>query len=172
LNGQFFSKLEQISDSDKTVLSVGHNTFFTHDGDATLVRYVTDKGTAELALGTIEELCEGSSPFESTDDDWVDVYLPLLVAIESGISGAYEDDPDLKDKDLVTILERLIMKPDIQLNSPVAVAIQDHIKLTLVTNTYYKKEVIGALRKVLRSVRRHHAVDSPKGYLNFIKDKV
>jgi hypothetical protein len=151
---------------------VGHNTFFTHDGEATIVRYVSDKGTAELALGSIEELCEGSAAFESSDDDWVDEYLPLLAAIESGINRAQEVDADLKDKDLITILERLIMKPDIRLHSQVAIAIQDHLKLTLATNSYSKKEVIGALKKVLRSVRRHHAVGGAKGYLKFIKDKV
>jgi len=172
LNREFVSKLEKISDSDKTVFSVGHNTFFTHDGNTTVVRYVTDKGIAEYTLGSIEELCEGSAPFESTDDDWMDIYLPLLMAVESGINRAHKDNPDLRDKDLITILERLIMKPDINLINQVAVAIQDHIKLTLATNTYSKKEVIGSLRKVLRSVRNHHAIDGPKGYLNFIKDKV
>jgi hypothetical protein len=172
LNREFVSKLEKICDSGKTVFSIGHNTFFTHDGDTTVVRHVTDKGTAELALGTIEELCEGSAPFESTDEDWIDMYLPLLMAIESGINRAHETHPDLRDKNLVTILERLIMKPDINLNNQVAAAIQDHIKLTLATNTYSKKEVIGALKKVLRSVRNHHAVDGPKGYLDFIKDRV
>jgi len=172
LNKQFVLKLEEFAGSDKAALRVGHNTFFTHDGDATIVRYVTDKGTAELALGSIEDLCEGSAPFESSDEDWVDEFLPLLMAVESGINRAQEGDPDLKDKDLITILERLIMKPDIHLNSQVAVAIQDHLKLTLATNSYSKKGVIGALRKVLRSVRRHHAVDGAKGYLKFIKGKV
>jgi hypothetical protein len=102
---------------------------------------VTDKGTAELALGSIEELCEGSAAFESGDEDWVDEYLPLLAAVESGINRAQEGDPD-------------------------------HLKITLATNSYSKKEVIGALRKMLRSVKRHHAVDGAKGYLKFIKDKV
>jgi len=79
---------------------------------------------------------------------------------------------DLKDKILITILKRLIMKPDINLNHPAAIAIQDNLKLTLATNAYSKKEVIGSLKKVLRSVTRHHSVNGPKGYLNFIKDQV
>lgn len=172
MNKEFVSRISDLADSDKTVFSIGRNTFFTHDGGTTGVRYVTEKGTAELALGTIEQLCEGSAPFESADEEWVDIYLPLLMAIESGINRAHEDDPNLKDKDLVTILERLVMKPDIHLESRVAVAIQDHVKLTLATSTYSKKEVIGALKKVLRSVKRHHAVEGPKGYLNFIRGKV
>jgi hypothetical protein len=172
LKREFLSKLEEILDSDKTVFSIGHDTFFTHDGNTTVVRHVTAKGMAEYTLGSIEELCEGNAPFESTDADWMDNYLPLLMAVESGVNRGHKDNPDMRDKDLMAILERLIMKPDINLNDPVTVAIQDHIKLTLATNTYSKKEVIGSLKKVLRSVRNHHAIDGPKGYLNFIKDKV
>lgn len=133
---------------------------------------MADRGTAELELGTIEELCEGSAPFESTDEEWTDMYLPLLMAVESGINRAHASDPDLKDKIIITILKRLIMKPDINLNHPVTIAIQDNLKLTLATNTYSKKEVIGSLKKVLRSVTRHHSVNGSKGYLNFIKDQV
>jgi len=51
-----------------------------------------------LGLGSIEELCEGNAPFESTGEEWVDMYLPLLTAVESGINRPHEDDPDLKDK--------------------------------------------------------------------------
>jgi hypothetical protein len=172
LNKEFVSKIEEISDSDEVVFSVGHNTFFTHEDDRTVVRYRTDGGTVETQLGAIEEMCEGNRPFQSTDAEWIDVYLPLLMAIESAINRCHREDPDLKDKDLVPILKRLIVKPDINLEHAVAVAIQDHIKLTLCTNTYSKKEVIGGLKKVLRSVRNHHAVDGPKGYLNFIEGKV
>jgi len=172
VNREFVTKLKKISDSEDHVFSIGHNTFFTHDGDRTTVRHVTDRGTAEIELGPIEELCEGSAPFDSTDEDWTDMYLPLVMAVESGISRAHASDPDLKDKTVITILKRLIMKPDINLNHPMAIAIQDNLKLTLATNAFSKKEVIGSLKKVLRSVTRRHAVDGPKGYLDFIKDKV
>jgi hypothetical protein len=70
LNREFVSKGKEIADSGKTVFSIGHNTFFTNDGGKTTVRYTTGKGIAELQLGTIEELAEGSAPFESADDDW------------------------------------------------------------------------------------------------------
>jgi len=172
LNREFLAKLKEISDTEDRVFSIGHNTFFTHDGDRTTVCHVADRGTAELELGTIVELCEGNAPFESTDEDWTDMYLPLVMAVESGINRAYASDPDLKDKTVITILKRLIMKPDINLNHPVAIAIQDNLKLTLATNAFSKKEVMGSLKKVLRSVTRHHAVNGSKGYLNFIKDKV
>ena len=172
MNKKFVSKIDKISDSEKIVFSVGHNTFFTHDDDRTVVRYCTDKGTAESQLGTIEEMCEGNRPFPSNDAEWIDAYLPLLMAIETAINRCHRDGPDLKDKDLVAILKRLIIKPDINLEHAVSIAIQDHIKLTLCTNTYSKKEVIGALKKVLRSVKNHHATGGPKGYLNFIEGKV
>ena len=172
MNREFVAKLKEMSDSEDHVFSIGHNTFFSHDGDRTTVRHVTEKGTAELELGTIEELCEGSAPFGSTGEDWTDMYLPLLMAVESGINRAHESDPELKDKTVITILKRLIMRPDINLNHPVSIAVQDNLKLSLATNAFSKKEVIGSLKKVLRSVTRRHAVDGPKGYLDFIKDKV
>ena len=172
MNREFISKIEKFSKSEEIVFSVGHNTFFTHDKEQTFVRYCTDDGTAETRLGTIEETCEGNRPFQSTDAEWIDVYLPLLMAIESAINRCHRDDPDLRDKDLVPILKRLILKPDINLGHVVAIATQDHIKLTLCTNTYSKNEVIGALKKVFRSVRNHHAANGPKGYLNSIEGKV
>jgi hypothetical protein len=172
LNRDFVAKLKEISNSGDYVFSIGQNTFFTHDGNRTTVRHVTDKETVELELGTIEELCEGRAPFDSTDEDWTDMYLPLLTAVESGINRAIATDPDLKDKTVITILKRLIMKPDINLNHPVAIAVQDNLKLTLATTAYSEKEVIGSLNKVLRSVTRHHAVGGSRGYLNFIKDKM
>lgn len=172
MNREFVAKVKAISNSGENVFSIGHNTFFSHEGNQTVVRYVGEKGTAELTLGTIEALCSGSAPFESADEDWIDRYLPLLTAIEAAINRAHRDNPGLRDKDLIPILERLVMKPDINLSDQTAQAIQDYLKLTLATNTYSRKEVTGSLKKVLRSVRNHRAVDGPKGYLNFIKDKV
>ena len=132
MNEEFVSEIEKISDSDEIVFSIGHNTFFTHDGDKTVVRYCTDKGTAELQLRTIEEMCEGNSPFQSTNDNWMDIYLPLLMAIGSAIDRFKSDNPDLRDKDLFPILERLIMKPDINLNHAVPKTIQDRIQTNIV----------------------------------------
>ena len=172
MNREFVAKLKETSNSGDHVFSIGHNTFFTHDGNRTTVRHVTENGTVEFELDTIEELCEGTAPFESTDENWTDMYLPLVMAVESGISRAHASDPELKDKTVITILKRLIMRPDINLNHPVSIAVQENLKLTLATNAFSRKEVIGSLKKVLRSVTRRHTVDGPKGYLDFIKDKV
>ncbi len=53
-----------------------------------------------------------------------------------------------------------------------SIAIQDQIKLILSTDTYSIKEVLGCLKKVQRSVKRHHSVAGATGYLDFIKDRI
>ena len=161
---EFVSRVRKLSGTAEAV-------FYSHDGPKSFVRYEAETRTAELELGSIEDLCEGNDPFESAGGEWIDRYLPLLMAVESGIS-IHATEPDLKDKHVITILERLIMKPDVDLNNQLARDIQDRIKLTLATNTYSRKELIGALKKVHRSVRRHHAIGGPRGYVDFIKGRV
>jgi hypothetical protein len=56
-----------------------------------------------------------------------------------------------------------------KLHSDLSSAIQKHIKPTLATNSYSKKEVVGYLKKVLHSVKDYHRVGGAKGYLNLIK---
>ncbi len=82
MNKETVSKIEKISGLDEVVFSVGHNTFFIHDDDKTVVRYCADAGTVELSLGTIEEMCEGSSSFESTD---INLNHAVSIAIQDQI---------------------------------------------------------------------------------------
>ncbi len=173
MDQEFIHKIENIHGQSDVVFRIDHNTYFKHVDGCTIIRYVFSADqTVEHKLGTIEDLCEGNIPFDSSDDDWTDKYLPLLMSIESAITRVHKLNPDLKDKAVIAVLERLVVKPDINLQSQLAEAIQDHIKLCLATNSYSKRELAGCLKKVLRSVKRHHRVDGPKGYLDFIKDKI
>jgi len=73
---------------------------------------------------------------------------------------------------VIAVLERLVTKPDMPLGQPLATAIQDRVRLILSVNRYSKREVIGCLRKVLKSARLHHADAGARGYLDFIRDLI
>ncbi len=173
MDRDFLRQLGEHTTSDAVVFSIGHNTSFESRPEGRFVRYVTPAGeVVEHRLASIAELAEGDSPFDSTDEEWQDKYLSLLMAIESAINRVRTTWPDLRDKVVMTVLDRLTFKPDITLGDELSTAIQDQIKLILSTSTYSMKEVLGCLKKVQSSVRRHHSVAGPTGYLDFIKDRI
>jgi hypothetical protein len=153
-----------------TVFSVGHNTRFEHRLGETVLLYTPKSGvTIEHVLRGMHEEWEGDTPFSSSDEDWVDRYLPLLTAIESGINSVYDADPDLSDKTVIAVLERLVTKPDVSLGQELSTSIQDRVRLLLSVERYSRREVIGCLKKVQKSARLHHAERGPRGYLDFIR---
>ncbi len=165
----FNDLIDKVSGKHSVVFSLGRNTTFNRQGDVLIVRYQSDNGqVVEHRLKAIEELVEGNEPFESSDDDWMDKYLPLLTAVETAIDARYKDEPGLNDKTVLTILERLVNKPDMRMDSPLADDIRANLRLILSTMRYSRKELVGSLRKVLKSVKRHHSVNGPTGYLEFI----
>jgi hypothetical protein len=173
LDSVFIDLVDSINNNKKVVFSIGHNTTFLRHGDTLTVRYEPEVGRiVEHQLKDIEQLVEGDTPFESSDQDWMDKYIPLLMAIETAIDAAYRNDPDLKDKMILAIVDRLVAKPDIRINSVLLNDIQANIRLILSTIRYSRKEVIGSLRKVQKSIKRHHSVNGPTGYLDFIKESL
>ena len=173
MDEDFLHKLGGRSANDTVVFSIGRNTFFENRPEGRFVRYVNAAGRAiEHRLGSINDLVEGDRFFDSTDEEWQDRYLPLLTAIESAINRTRESRPDLRDRVVMTVLDRLITKPDIRLEHELSNAIQDQMRLILSTNSYSMKEVLGCLRKVQKSVKRHHSVGGPTGYLDFIRGRI
>lgn len=170
----FVDAIKQIAGDAEVVFNVGHNTFFVHQDEVTRVRYFhSESAVVGWELKPLASLYEGNRPFLDSDwDDLDDEYLPILIAIESGILREYREHPELKDKQVINVLTRLVSNPEMRLASKLARSIQDHLSLCLSTNDYSKKQVIGSLRKVLKSVKRHHSVDGAKGYLNFIQEKL
>lgn len=166
----FNDQIDAITGGTTVVFSVGKNTIFQRDGDALIVRYQSKSGqVVEHRLKTIEELVEGSEEFRSSDGDWMDKYLPLLTAIETAIDGRYIKDPDLKDKMVLVVVERLVQRPDMRMDSPLVDDIQANLRLILSTVRYSRKEVVGSLRKVQKSIKRHHSAEGTTGYLDFIR---
>lgn len=74
----------------------------------------------------------------------------------------------LRDKQVIAVLERLTPKPEMRLLNPLAVSIQDNLKLTLRLYNFSRREVIGAQRRVLKSAKRHYKLDGSRGYLDFV----
>jgi hypothetical protein len=123
----------------------------------------------EHPLKTIEQLVEGDAYFESSDENWMDKYLPILMAIETAIDAEYIKNPNLTDKIVLSIIERLVSRPDMRLDTELVNSIQANMRLVLSTTKYSRKEVIGCLKKIHRSIKRHHSIGGPTGYLDFIR---
>ncbi len=167
----FNDLIDSITGGTEVVFSIGKNTTFRRDGDTLMVRYQAESGRAiEHRLKTIEELVEGDSEFDSSDEYWTDKYLPLLTAIETAIDGRYMKDSGLRDKTVLAVVDRLVQRPDIRMESPLVDDIQANLRLILSTMKYSRKEVVGSLRKVQKSIRRHHSAEGTTGYLDFIRN--
>lgn len=168
----FVNAIKQAAGNDEVVFSIGHNTFFIHQDEVTRVRYHhSESAVVEWELKPLSSLYEGTEPFLDCNwDDLDDEYLPILIAIESGILREYHEHSELKDKQVINVLTRLASNPEMGLTSKLARSIQDHLSLCLSTNNYSRKQVIGSLRKVLKSAKRHHSIDGSRGYLNFIQE--
>jgi hypothetical protein len=166
-----FQKL--IGEQD-TVFRLGTNTFFRHEGTQTIFEYVREENQRiEYTFKDWEQLYSGSQEFDYQSTDWNDDrYLPLLMNIESAITAVYRTDPALKDKQVIAVLERLATKPEMSLANPLTVSIQDNLRLTLSLYNFSRREVLGALKRVLKSAKRHHKLDGSRGYLDFVKDYI
>jgi hypothetical protein len=166
----FKDLVSSVNSEDTVVFSIGRNTTFRRDTDALIVRYESQSGqVVEHRMKNIEELVEGDAESDSSDDNWTDKYLPLLQAIETAIDGRYIKDPGLHDKTVLAVVDRLVQRPDIRMDSPLVDDIQANLRLILSTMKFSRKEVVGSLRKVQKSIRRHHSVAGTTGYLDFIR---
>jgi hypothetical protein len=174
MDKDFVTTMENTAGHNDFFLLFDYNTVFVHDAGITIVkRRGSEEGDEafEYRLKPMSELFEGDRPFDASNgDDWSDVYLSLLVAIETAIMKTYGRRPEMKDKQVINVMTRLVAKPEMHLGSELALAIQDHLLVCLSGSVFSRKEVIGALRKVLKSAKRHHSIDGTRGYLEFIKD--
>jgi hypothetical protein len=48
----------------------------------------------------------------------------------------------------------------------------DNLKLTLNLYNFSRREVLGTLKRVLKSAKRHHKLDGSRGCLDFVKDYI
>ena len=105
-----------------------------------------------------------------TIDPQSDDYLPLLLAIEESIIHYFGAHADLTDSQVLSMLERLAMKPEMSVEkNPPAAEVQMSLRLLLSAHDYSRWDVQRALRKIIKSVQRHARDAGPRSYLRFIR---
>ena len=134
-------------------------------------------GQIELTHGkehethTIKTLSELYGPGNSeTVDPQSDLFMPLFLCIEEGISIFDAKEGPLTDAQVALALDDLSMNPEKPSASPLVQHIQLALRLTLSLNNYSRQEVRQAIRRIGRSVQRHSEGGRGRGYLNFIKE--
>ena len=128
-------------------------------------------GLLDSSLG--ELVPDGSRPI--INDNSREEYLPLLFSIEQLIFAGYEENPSLKDNDVIELLKNVrdgIWK-DYEGKNELERGFIAGLKLELFRLThleYTKGEVSACLSHVLNSVKRHRESGYGRSYLEFIKD--
>lgn len=167
----FIELIKKKSSMNKEfIFHSGTDTSFAEKDDGLYLRYITPKKKEvwEYKLKELSELYEGDGVFSFESDEETEHYIPLMEAIESAIDLYYIGHPDLKDKNVISTLEQLILKTDVKPYSELLKAIQNNLRLCLSTNIYSKQEVKGGLKRILKSVKFHHQMDGAQGYVNFV----
>jgi hypothetical protein len=155
------------------IFRAGIDTFFIEKEDGVYLKYVpANNELFEYKLKEICELYEGDGIFNFDSDEDTNHYFVLLESIESAIDTYYQNNYNLKDKNVKFILERLVKNPGIKLNSELLKSIQNNIKACLSFNIYSEHEVKGAIKRILRSIKDHHRLDGSTGYLDFLENRL
>ena len=102
-----------------------------------------------------------------------DPELSLLMTIEEAIKRFFQENPHLRDTDVIKLLETLSLRPEAvptvsSVQYPLSMSIDSNLRLQLSMRAYTRQEVRQALRKILRSAIRHHKQEGERGYLTFI----
>jgi len=161
--------IDELKRVDKNFVEVMGSVLKTENG-VLIFSYESGEKRIKYPLLELTNLYEGTKTFDFQDDSWDGEYMPLLALIESTIFRAYKNKPKLKDKSLISILEALVKKPDTKIPNELLNSIQNKIRLNLSINAYSKAEVVGSLRRVLKSVKTHHSTGGSRGYLEFLED--
>ena len=100
------------------------------------------------------------------DDDY---YISLLNTIEGTIRYIDDSSMGLTDTKVIFSLEELVSRPELKSNDIMVKEINGRLRFQLSISGYTRSEVRGALRKVLRSAKRHNRTGGIRGYLDFIR---
>ncbi len=103
-----------------------------------------------------------------------DTYLPLLLAIEKEIKGAYDSKPRMRDIDALRAVQeaKRLLKQGKTKQSNLAGSIVMSLQQVIKVNGYSPEEAEMCLSHIAASIRRHRRVDGSRGYLDFISGYV
>lgn len=133
-----------------------------------LLRLQSDKGSFDYELKPLMELY-ATTPQEPSQRH----EFSLLMTIEGAIKRFFQENPDLKDSDVISLLESLSLKPEAvpshsSIQYPLWMDIDSNLRLQLSMRPYTRHEIRQAIRKILRSAKRHNQQQGERGYLTFI----
>jgi hypothetical protein len=134
-----------------------------------LIKVIADKGEFTYQLKELPDLYapeRSFSPDICWDDDY---YISLLNTIEVSIRHIDDSNTGLTDTKVIYSLEELVFKPELKSNDIMVKEINGRLRFQLSISDYTRREVRGALRKVLKSAKRHNRIGGIRGYLDFIK---
>ncbi len=133
------------------------------------VKVIADKNQFIHQLKELSELYAPEQNFY-LDIDWDDnYYLSLLNTIEGTIRHIDDSNTGLTDAKIILPLEELVSRPEIKSNDIIIIEINNRLRFQLSISDYTRREVRAALRKVLKSAKRHNRTGGIRGYLDFIK---
>lgn len=94
--------------------------------------------------------------------------VALCMAIEYALAQAdHQGGHHLQDPEVIKALEQLSLKPETPL-ADLGARLQTWLRLELSLADGSRAELRQAVRRCLRSAQRHHKIEGPRGYLDFI----
>lgn len=174
MDKEFVEKLDAIREGSKEDDTHEQSDFSLSysDKEDGLVLVETSQGSFEHRVKPLQELYAPGHTRNAgiNTDDPRD--LQLLFTIEGAIKREYEKDHSLVDSSVMLALDKMAVKPESLSNDAIIKAIQNNLRLLLSTHDYSRDEVKQAVRKILRSVKRHKDSGGIRGYLDFILEHV
>lgn len=163
-----FDTIQKLEHIDKEIKGFQYSVEFSENKDG-LIKVIADKGEFIYQLKQLRELYAPEPSF-GVDIHWDDdYYISLLNTIEVTIRHIDDSSTGLTDAKVILSLEELVSKPELKSNDRIVKEINERLRFQLSMSDYTRSEVRGALRKVLRSAKRHNRAGGIRGYLNFIK---
>lgn len=160
-------KIKKLKRIDKGIKGFQYSIEFSENKDG-LIKVIADKGESIYQLKELPELYATEQSL-SFDIDWDNAhYLSLLNTIEGAIRYIDDSNTELTDTKVIFSLEELVSKPGLKSNDIIVKGINQRLRFQLSFSDYTRKEVRRALKKVLKSAKRHNRIGGIRGYLDFI----
>jgi len=160
-------KIKKLKHIGKGTKGFQYSVEFSENKDG-VIKVIANKGELTYQLKELPELYAPEQSF-SLDIHWDDdYYISLLNTIEGTISYIDDSNTGLTDAKVIYSLEELVFRPAIKSNDIIIKEINERLRFQLSISDYTRSEVRGALRKVLKSAKRHNRTGGIRGYLDFI----
>jgi hypothetical protein len=168
MDKDFIEKLNSLGEwnqQEKNNLEADFTIAFSNEEDS-VIKVTTEKGEFIYELKPIRDLYMQKPENKSSNH-----YLSLLEAIEGAIKRYSSENYDVTDSQLIGILDKLSMKPELEINDPVAKEINKQIKFELSMSGYSRDDLRQAIRKILKSAQKLANHSNNRSYIDFISSE-